>query len=50
MFTTKDSKGDYLKSRSLSVTLSNFKNGTLKTVVFEQRTNLIDEFLDYVTM
>ena len=50
MFTTKDSKGDYLKSRSLSVTLSDVKNGTLNTVAFQQRTNLIDEFLDYVTM
>jgi hypothetical protein len=50
MFTTKRSEGNYIKSGSLRSTLSDVKNESLKTVAFEQRIKLIDEFMDYVTM
>lgn len=50
MFTTKRPKGNYIKSSSLSSTLSDVKNGSLNTATFEQRIKLMDEFLEDVTI
>ena len=53
MFKTNFSKGDYIKSNSLRTTLADIKNefgNYSENQKFLQRTKLLDEFLEYVTL